>query len=146
MATSRPNETEGFAHALYSLVLLTNNITYKRMEKAVTELKEKYDSVPIGRLLFTENPQLKPVEPVDFTPLNPGLNQSQIDAIKFALGSQGRPSFPTFPLKPISLRSLSTHSDMEPSQNSLSSTALLVLARCSFLTSSLIIYRPLFFS
>lgn len=59
------------------------------MEKAVADLKDKYETVPIGRLLFNENPTLRSVEPIDFVPLNQGLNQSQVDAIKFALGSKG---------------------------------------------------------
>lgn len=56
------------------------------METAVNQLVAKKSDSPIASVLFGSG-VLGAVSPVDFVPFDKGLNTSQIDAIKFALGA-----------------------------------------------------------
>lgn len=77
--------------ALFSLHLLTNDITYKRHKNAMKDL-ENFKGGPASRLIDVLFGSIQPSfsPPIlTFVPFNPNLNPSQIEAIKFALTDNG---------------------------------------------------------
>lgn len=77
--------------ARFTLTLLTNDVTYKRMEAALLRLQHN-DVGPATRVLNVlfgiSTPSHGPLQE-SFVPFNVTLNQSQRDAVIFALSSQG---------------------------------------------------------
>lgn len=75
---------------LYTLTLLTNEVTYKRMNAILTRL-QRNDVGPATRVLnvlFGVSTPSHVSLDAPFVPLNPTLNQSQREAVSFALASQ----------------------------------------------------------
>ncbi len=112
-------DTDG--NTTYTLIRLANDVTYKRYRKALEALRQQVTSRTAGG---GDNDHLKQVlfglgEPrfvghfrnrFELTPFNPNLNDSQKEAITFALGANdlalihGPPGTGTIDLSPVSSR------------------------------------------
>eukprot|EP01125_Pyxidicula_operculata_P017334 TRINITY_DN606_c1_g2_i1.p1 TRINITY_DN606_c1_g2~~TRINITY_DN606_c1_g2_i1.p1 ORF type:complete len:942 (-),score=217.78 TRINITY_DN606_c1_g2_i1:198-3023(-) len=88
IALKKPNDDASLSIIpTLSIVLLTNDITFRRMDKTLDDIPKKSDS-HVLELLFTDHGQPLDNSPINFTPVNQNLNKPQVDAISFALGSK----------------------------------------------------------
>ncbi|ORX59011.1 P-loop containing nucleoside triphosphate hydrolase protein [Hesseltinella vesiculosa] len=73
------------------IVKLANNVTYERMLKSLERLRlgvQNDTSSPLTRVLFGQATPLPPLPVDDMTWFDTTLNESQKEAVRFALGSQ----------------------------------------------------------
>lgn len=85
IALNQPNTSADWGKSTYTLLQLANNVTYKRMDRAISNLTKNASS-PVVQVLFGEKEPDPYCKPVEIVPFNQGLNASQVEAISFTLG------------------------------------------------------------
>ncbi|KAI7875357.1 P-loop containing nucleoside triphosphate hydrolase protein [Lichtheimia hyalospora FSU 10163] len=87
VALSHDNELPPEVQERCQIVKLANNITYDRMLTALEQLRSAAPSHGLGQVLLGQRPPSPPENVSDLQFFDESLNESQKDAVRFALGA-----------------------------------------------------------